>query len=104
MSMHLWFRDPNGNVVLESTDFDQAEGSVWGRGSVNWSVTGVDLNVPTDSIYQIQSPVNDQSFTLTPGQTSGTSAFSPTYGVQTYKIYAKNSGGTSSPPGEVTVQ
>ena len=97
-------KDPNGNVVLESTDFDQAEGSVWGRGSVNWSVTGVDLNVPTDSIYQIQSPVNDQSFTLTPGQTSGTSAFSPTYGVQTYKIYAKNSGGTSSPPGEVVVQ
>ena len=89
---------------MEATDFDQAEGSVWGRGAVNWSVTGVDLNVPTDSIYQIQSPVNDQSFTISPGQTSGTSSFSPTYGTQTYKVYAKNSGGTSSPPGEFTVQ
>tara|TARA_B100000965_G_scaffold21856_1_gene16439 strand:+ start:6092 stop:9085 length:2994 start_codon:yes stop_codon:yes gene_type:complete len=97
-------KDPNGNVVLESTDFNQAEGTVYGPGEIQWSVSGVDLNLPTDSIYQNQSPVNDQSFKITPGQTSGTSRFNPTYGTQTYKIYAKNSGGTSNPPGEVVVQ
>ena len=97
-------KDPNGKIVLTSTEFKQAEGTVYGRGSASWSVTGVDLNLPTDSIYQIQSPVNDQSFTISPGQTSGTTNFSPTYGTQTYKVYAKNSGGTSSPPGEFTVQ
>ena len=97
-------KDPNGNVVLQSTDFNQAEGETYGRGTASWSVTGVDLNLPTDTIYQIQSPVNDQSFTISPGKTSATTAFAPTYGVHTYKVYAKNSGGTSSPPGEFTVQ
>ncbi len=97
-------KDPNGNVVLQSTDFNQAEGETYGRGSASWSVTGVDLNLPTDTIYQIQSPVNDQGFTIAPGKTSATTGFAPTFGVHTYKVYAKNSGGTSSPPGEFTVQ
>ena len=90
-------KDPQGNIVLRSSDLDQTEGTTFGRGTISWSATNVDpAGNATDSVYAVMNPF-DGNFIITPNVTSGQSTFAPTYGQQRYEIYASNTNGTSTP-------